>query len=66
MQATVLVFDKEEFAFRKGYVDPFYFKERFHVTSTVFIPSPYGLLFHQVLNDTLYRLGEQGLEPLFF
>lgn len=66
MQATILVFDKKDFSFRKGYVDPFYFKERPYVTSTVFIDSPHGVLFHQALNDTLYRLGENGLEPLYF
>ena len=66
IQTTIVVYDKEEFTLQKGYTDPFYFKERPHVTSTVFIDSPYGVLFHQVLNDTLYRLGEKGLEPLFF
>lgn len=66
IQATVVAYDKDTFSLKKAYMDPFYYKEHPHTSSTVFINSPFGLLFHQVLNDTLYRLGKEELEPLFF
>ena len=66
IQATIAVFDKKDFQLQKCYMDPYYFMPRDYAPGKVFIESPYGILFHQKLNDTVYRLGEERLEPLFY
>lgn len=66
IQATIAVYDKKSFQLTQCYMDPHYFKPREYASGKVFIDSPYGVLFHQKLNDTVYRLGEERLEPLFY
>lgn len=66
IQATIVVFDKKDFQLQKCYMDPYYFTPRDYAPGKSFIQSPYGILFHQKLNDTVYRLSKEGLEPLFY